>query len=393
MATFKVWKNKKSGSISCRGEIRIKRGGVIVHQETETFRKKTEREARKLAERWAAKREDYISTPGVLEELIAQKENPSETVTVTDLIDRYFDVVYPIRPWGESKTNTLRQIQRYEFGELVAEDVKAADIIDHCKLSSEQSSPATAMQHYIYIRGVFSVARELLRVKVDFSEVDVAQKVMTKLGIISKSMKRERRPTVGEMTDLVSFAHERRKRWETRHYQRDNLIPMDKVLVFAMFSGRRQDEIGRIRRSQTDYERKRVLVPDMKHPTRKNGNDVWCSVPDRAWQVLMSMPDSGEDRWFPHFPRTLGDRFRQILRETGNYTPDGNNLRFHDLRHECASWLFEMNGLPGETWDVARVADVTGHQGWGSLQRYTQIAQTEPYDKWADWEWAEKVLD
>ncbi len=392
MATFKVWKNKKSGSISCRGEIRIKRGGVIVHQETETFRKKTEREARKLAERWAAKREDYISTPGALEELIAQKETPSESITVADLIDRYVAAVFSLKPWGESKTNTLRQIQRSAFGDLDAASVVAADIIDHCRQQSEQSSPATAMQHYIYIRGVWSVARDLLRVPAQFSEVEAAQRTMIKLGIISKSKQRDRRPTVEEMTDLVSLAYKRRKKWESRNYKRGDLIPMDKVLVFAMFSGRRQDEIGRIRRSQTDHERQRVLVPDMKHPTKKKGNDVWCAVPDRAWQVLMSMPDTGGDRWFPYFPRTLGDRFRQLLKETGHYDSDGDNLRFHDLRHECASCLFELNGYQGQTWDVPRVADVTGHQDWGSLQRYTQIAQTEPYDKWEGWKGADIVL-
>jgi integrase len=394
MATFRVWSNR-DGSISCAGEIRIKRGSKIVFRQTETFRRKSEREARKLAERWAANRESELERPGVLDELIRQRDQPDESVTVRELIERYREAVFPLRPWSRSKEDTLRQIQSSEFGDLDAGRVISSDIIDHCRAWAERSSPATAMQHYIYIRGVWSVAKDLLRVAVDYSQVDAAHNVMTKLGIISKSARRERRPSVAEMTDIVRLAYERRMRQRDRNVQRADLIPMDKVLVFAMFSGRRQDEIGRITRSGTDYERRRVLVPDMKHPTKKRGNDVWCAVPDRAWRVLMSMPDSGDDCWFPFFPRTLGDRFRQLLKEAGHYDsdPDADNLRFHDLRHECASCLFELNGYHGQVWDVPRVADVTGHRDWGSLQRYTQIAQTEPYDKWQGWEWAERVLE
>ena len=393
MATFKIWENK-DGSISCRGEIRIKRGGKMAYQQTETFRRNTEREARKLAERWAAIRETELEAPGVLEELLRQRAQPEESLTVGELIERYKEKVYPLKPWGRSKEDTLNLLKTTDFATLSAAHVSAADIIEHCSAWAARSSPATAMQHHLYIRGVFSVARDLLRCNVKWDEVDAAQRTMTKLGIISKSAQRERRPTVEEMTAIIALAHKRRMdQKNNRARDRDDLIPMDKVLLFAMFSGRRQDEIGRILRSKTDYERKRVLVPDMKHPTKKKGNDVWVAVPDRAWQIMMSMPDNGDDRWFPYYPKTLGDRFRQILKEAGLYDPDGDNLRFHDLRHECASCLFELNGYQGQVWDVPRVADVTGHQDWGSLQRYTQIAQTEPYDKWADWEWAEQVLE
>lgn len=41
------------------------------------------------------------------------------------------------------------------------------------------------------------------------------------------------------------------------------------------------------------------------------------------------------------------------------------NLRFHDLRHEATSRLFER-GL-----SVDEVASITGHTDWRSLKRYT----------------------
>lgn len=53
----------------------------------------------------------------------------------------------------------------------------------------------------------------------------------------------------------------------------------------------------------------------------------------------------------------------------------------HDLRHECASWLFEMG------WDIPRVSGVTGHKSWSSLQRYTHLRALDIKDKCAGWVW------
>lgn len=381
-------RKKKDGSVSYLAEIRIKRGGEVVYRESETWNR------RKLAEQWAAKRESALAEPRVLDRAIAGKaEKP---LTVAELIHRYVEVVFPLSPWGRSKEALLKQILRSDFAGLVAEDVMAADIIDYCR--SLPAGPATVNQHYVYIRGIWSVARDLLRVDVQWAEIDAAQRTMSKLGIIAKSAERDRRPTIDEMTKIVSYLHRRRReQLAGRHRYRDDLIAMDKVAVFAMFSSRRQEEIVRINRTDTDYERQRVLIRAMKHPTKKEAHDVWCYVPDEAWRVMLSMPQKeGDDRWFPYFSRSIGDRFRAVLKELGMWVVDDDgdsNLHFHDLRHECASWLFERDGFEGQRWDVPRVASVTGHQSWNSLKRYTQIENSVPNDKWKGWVWAEKVCD
>lgn len=385
MATISERK-KKDGSISYRAEIRIKRGGKVVYREAETWAK------RKLAEQWAAQREGELSNPAVLAAAISGRDE--KPITVAQLIERYIAEVYPLKPWGKTKSDTLRQLSGSEFGSLIAGEVVASDIIRHCRTWG--AGPSTMNQHYIFIRGVFSVARELLGCDVRYEEVDIAQRTMIKLGIISKGGERNRRPTVDEITRLVSHCYMQRQKWGTgRFMHRDDLIPMDKVIVFAMLSGRRQEEICRITRADTDYEKQRVLVRQMKHPSKKQTNDVWCYVPDEAWRVMLSMPQrEGDDRWFPYFSRTLGDRFRAVQKDLGMWSSDdADNLRFHDLRHECASWLFERDGWNGERWDVPRVASVTGHQNWNSLKRYTQIENSVPNNKWAGWEWLERVCE
>lgn len=389
MATI-TERTSKDGTVSYRTEVRIAKKGATVYRETRSFAK------RKLAEQWAAKLEAEMAEPGKLEEVISGKSK-NNTLTLSELIDRYVSIVYPLKPWGRSKTATLLQIQKSDIGQKVATRITAKDIIHHCR--NWGAGPATVNQHYIYIRGVFGVARELLGCDVSFEEVEIAQRTMSKVGIVSKSDSRERRPEIEELDRVVSRAYRQRKKWEalanTRGLNRDDLIPMDKVILFAMFSGRRQAEICSISRKDTDYERHRVLIRQMKHPTKKDKNDVWCYVPDEAWAILMTMPKKdGDDRWFPYFSRTLGDRLRQLLKDTGQWNADDaeNNLRFHDLRHECISWLFERDGWQGERWDIARVASVSGHQSWNMLQRYTRMDRLEPYNKWAEWEWLTKVL-
>ena len=56
-----------------------------------------------------------------------------------------------------------------------------------------------------------------------------------------------------------------------------------------------------------------------------------------------------------------------------------DDLRFHDLRHEGISHLFET----GRT--IPQVAAVSGHRSWTSLKRYTDIRQSS--DKYANWKW------
>jgi integrase len=387
MATIRP-RSKKDGSVSYTAEIRIKRGGKVVHRESKTWPKK------RLAEQWAAKREALLAEPGVLDGLISGAAE-AQSLTVAELIQKYIDVVKPLKDWGRTKSDTLAQIKGSEFGQLIASEVVAADLIEHCK--NWGAGPSTMNQHYLYVKGVFAVSAELLRVPVDYSQIEIAQRVMSKLGIIAKSDYRDRRPTVDEMSRLVELAlRKERKSSEGWAKHRSGLIPIAKIMVFAMFSGRRQAEIVRLRRSLTDYENQRVLVPDMKHPTKKMGNDVWVYVPDEAWRVLMSVPViEGEDRYFPVYSRSIGDRFRRLLNEAGLWDSDegADNLHFHDLRHEATSWLFERDGWNSERWDIPRVASVTGHQSWDSLRRYTQMEKSKPYNKWLDWEWLDRVCE
>jgi hypothetical protein len=52
---------------------------------------------------------------------------------------------------------------------------------------------------------------------------------------------------------------------------------MQKIVAFALFSTRRQEEITLLRWDDLDGDR--ILVRDMKHPGDKIGNNVHCELP------------------------------------------------------------------------------------------------------------------
>lgn len=93
-----------------------------------------------------------------------------------------------------------------------------------------------------------------------------ARMVLNKLGYKMKSRERERRPTPAELALLL-------ERFCDVLKARPLSVHMPNVVLFALFSTRRQDEIVRIRWADLDEDRQAVLVRDMKNPGDKWGND------------------------------------------------------------------------------------------------------------------------
>ena len=147
---------------------------------------------------------------------------------------------------------------------------------------------------------------------------------------------------------------------------------MTKIVAFAIFSTRRQEEITTILWEDFDKEASRITVRDMKNPKRKN-NDVLCELPPEAIVIIESTPRIDE-RIFPFTPDAISAAFTRACKFL-----EIIDLHFHDLRHERISRLFEM----GRT--IPQVAVVSGHRGWNSLERYTHIRQSG--DKYANWKW------
>lgn len=389
MATIIPRKNK-DGSVSYRVQIVVKQGGVVVHRESKTFKSagKDSRTAERNAKLWAGKREAELADPNGLQKIKAKEAD----IPIRKLIELYEERVGAIKAWGRSKQMVLRAWSTRKEGDTPCSKVDAPWVIQYAiRRKGEGAGPSTVNQDIAFLRSVFSVAHGVLGVPVSEIPFIEARPTLKKLGLVGKSEERERRPTLEEMTDIVALAYKRRAGpYGSSH----DFMPLDRLVVFQMFSGRRISETCRIRWADLDRQGRRVLVRNMKDPARKQGNDVWVLIPAEAWAVIEVMPQVDE-RIFPFNPRSVEANFQRIRAKTGHYNIEDEdaNLRLHDLRHEALSWLAEKNGLPGENWDIPRIQMVSGHKSWNVLQRYVNLLNAEPVDRWAGWEWKTKVLE
>jgi integrase len=341
-----VARQRRDGTTAYRAQIIIKQKGRIAHQEARTF------DRRQAAKAWLARRETELAAPGGLE----RRPDP----TLGEAIDRY--VADSRKQIGRTKAQVLNTIKSYDIADLACSKVTSADIIAFAQ--SLPVSPQTVQNYLSHLSAVFATARPAWGYPLDQQAIKDAFVVAKRLGVTAKGRSRDRRPTLEELDRLMEHFGQIKVR-------RPLSVPMQKIIVFAIFSTRRQEEITRI--AWKDYEGSRVLVRDMKHPGDKLGNDTWCDLPPEAAAIVESMPRT-KGPIFPYSTDAISAAFTRACQVLGI-----EDLHFHDLRHDGVSRLFEM----GRT--IPQAASVSGHRSWSSLKRYTHLRQTG--DKYEGWKW------
>ena len=136
------------------------------------------------------------------------------------------------------------------------------------------------------------------------------------------------------------------------------------AIVIAIETGMRQAEL-----SNLTWDRVRL---ESEHPhvyldRTKNGRSRTVPLSERAidsFQALKALrSDEAAKTVFPvHTPRAVGHAFRDIV--DGKF----DNLRWHDLRHEAISRLFELTDLRDQ-----EIQAIVGHLGAEMLSRYTHL--------------------
>lgn len=137
------------------------------------------------------------------------------------------------------------------------------------------------------------------------------------------------------------------------------------IMAFALIEPLREGEICRMRRQDIDCSRRTLTIWRSKTDwkTGLHGRVVPLLTP--ALDVLRQRPARMDGRvWEYTDAHSIGQAFRRVCRKVGI-----TNLRFHDLRHEATSRLFE--GHWGRQYQMQEVAVFTGHLDWRSLKRYT----------------------
>jgi len=284
---------------------------------------------------------------------------PKHIKTFANLVDLHISDMHEVqKPLRRSKEYALKKLKA-ELGKTTFDRLNREQLITYGRKRAKQGAgPVTLGAELSYINTVIAHAAAVHGITVSKEQVDLARVALRRLGLVGRGIERDRRPTQAELDSII------------RHLEGNNrlLIPVARIVRFAVATGMRQAELCRIRWADVDEQRRTVIVRDRKDPRKKLGNHQRVPLIDLtghdAWAILQEQKRAcgSNELIFPYNGRSVGTAFRRACKSLKI-----DDLHFHDLRHEATSRLFEA-GLP-----IERVALVTGHKDWKMLRRYTHL--------------------
>lgn len=336
--------------------VQVRRKGAYV---AETFLRKTE------AQDWAREAEIAIDR-GLKPPRRGQPAPKKGQTTLGHLIDLHIADMNDVgRELARSKKFVLATLKD-RLGRLSFEALTRERLVEYGReRAREGAGPATLAIDFAYLNTIITHAAAVHGVLVSVEQVKLARAALVRLGLIGKADERDRRPTEDELDHLTAFLDGNPKQQ----------LPVGRIVRFAVATAMRIEEITRIRWNDIDERKRTVIVRDRKDPRHKDGNHqpvpLLAATGYDAWAILK---DQGAitghlDRIFPYDPRSISAAFRRACREL-----EVDDLRFHDLRHEGTSRLFEAG------FTIEQVSLVTGHKDWKMLRRYTNLRPEKLHD-------------
>lgn len=279
-----------------------------------------------------------------------------------------------MKPLGDSHYYGLMAITRSSLGRKGAAGLKKSDIMDYCKARRDAGvAPQTILQDLARLSGVLKYAPSAWDDCEEVSDgaIAAAKPMLKKHGLIGKGEPRKRRPTDEELQRLIAYLGDQDARPRTH-------VKVVPCLLFALASTRRRGEIVRLMHGDIDWDRKAAdgtptpmyMIRDLKHPTRKKGNDKWFPLFPELAEIIRRQPrlrpDDPKERVFPYDGKSVGARYTLAKKALGIV-----NLRFHDNRREAISRYLKV--LPPH-----EVRQISGHETTVILERVYD--QRDPAD-------------
>lgn len=295
---------------------------------SKTFSKKI------LAEKWAREMETAV------EEGRFHANDPDFGVVV----QRYIDEVLPLKPMQRTHHATLRTLRRKVSGVLVS-GLTAGWMLEFAK--QHDVAPSTRGQLFIFLGMVLKAADTFWDVRPDWDEWNRGRKALQSMGLVARSQERSRRVSDDEVELIMDHMR--------------STLPMDELIAFAIDSCMRVAEVCRIEWRDLDTEKRTVMIRDRKHPQKKLGNHQTVPLLGRTFGIIQRQVKQSK-LIFPYNPNSIGAAWCRAVQNAGL-----EDVRWHDLRHEGISRLFE------QSYGIEQVALVSGHSSWNQLRRYTHL--------------------
>ena len=332
---------------------RVRRGGRV---ETRTF------ENREEAERWAHQAEAEIKDGS------RAARDEAERTTLDEALARYEKEIIPDKALSSQRTarNRLRRLQKQSFAAIALARIKGSDLAVYIKDRQDERIGASGNDVRLdlaLISHLFTVARQ------DWG-----------MPHLSNPVKAVRKPRLPPGRDRRLVGDEEARLLAAAATTCGGEI--GPIITWAIETAMRRGKISEMRWEHVD-QRARVLeipTPSSRTPGRAKPTPRFLPLSTRAIAVLNSLPRQIDGRVWSMRADSISQAFERVVMAArtdyeSECKQDGRELdkkllkdfRFHDLRHEATSRLFEKGLNPME------VAAITGHKTLQMLKRYTHL--------------------
>jgi integrase len=324
-------------------QARVRRKGY--EQESKTFISKGDAEA------WARDVESEMDR-GVF---VSRRE--AESSTFREVIERFKEEYIPKYAHPTKEKSRLNHLLNYPLAEQFMASIKAKHLIEYRKTrEAEGVGTHTIRLDLALISKIFEVANN------DWGMESLANPVkrMTKPKIPKGRDRRLKRQVVVEgevMSEEALLLQHASKR-------------LKPILKIALETAMRRGEIVTLTWDRVNFDSRTAYLPHTK-----NGEARTIPLSPKAIKILKELiPDKTipiHGRVFELSQGRLSKNFRSACKKANI-----KDLRFHDLRHEAISRLFENTDL-----DIMEIKGITGHKTLQMLARYAHLRADRLVDR------------
>ena len=268
---------------------------------------------------------------------------PRVDMTVGELITRFENQIVPTHKDKQSAVSRCKRLRR-ELGKIPLSDLSPAHLASYRDERLKTIKPSTVKRELSILSSAINIAIIDWGIPIPSNAVS-----MTRLPQYDDS--RDRRLKRGEEEKLLTIAKPIYRR----------------AIIIAIETAMRQGEIRNIRKSDINFDDQTLHIPETKTDKPRTiplSTKAFTALKEQIKALSESsvVPLKRDPKLFP----MTGCVFRhEILKYRVKL--DMEDWRFHDLRHEGTSRLFEK-GL-----NTMEVASITGHEDLKMLKRYTHL--------------------
>jgi len=283
-----------------------------------------------------------------------QKKEETKTLTLGMMIMRYQNEVTGLKKAPHSEQIRIGIILRLKIAMLPIELVNRDAVLRFIsQIRQRNISDSTVRKYLMLLSAVFTTAKRRWGISLN--------NPIREIEIPSNGKPRDRRVELGEFERIVESIR-------SNH-------PIKELLILSLETACRRGELLKLLWKDVDLVNQTAILRDTKNsetriiPLSRTAINVLLTLKRTTSPKVFNLSKNSVTSAWGSAKKRARDQYVIDCNEK-NVTPQSGyitDLRWHDLRHEGTSRLFE-HGL-----DLMEVASITGHKTLAMLRNYTHL--------------------